>query len=198
METASSPKNKQINTPSPSSTAISTNATGSPLNMTPTISSFIVTTDDIVSFISDNIVNKIIQNQRRYPNLKRKANDILYSENVPAMSIYHFFKRIIKYSRIEDSTLVAIIIYIKRFLHKQRYIINYNNIFNCILGLTVLAIKYNENVMFHNDYYAQIGGIDVKELNEIEYYLFEKIGFKLHILNDEYNEVIKKVFSEKQ
>ena len=53
-------------------------------------------------------------------------------------------------------------------------------------------------MMFRNDYYAQIGGIDVKELNKIEYYLFEKIDFKLHVLESEYNEVIKKIFNEKQ
>lgn len=198
METMFLPKNVQMNTSSSSSTTYSSNETDSPLNITQINSDSNVTTKDIVSFISDNIVNKIIQNQRRFPNLKRNINDILYSENIPRISIYQFFKRIIKYSRIEDSTLVAIVIYIKRFLRKQKYLINYNNIFNCILGLTVLAIKYNENMMFRNDYYAQIGGIDVKELNKIEYYLFEKIDFKLHVLESEYNEVIKKIFNEKQ
>lgn len=195
---AISPNTKQIDSSSSSSTYCSTTEALSPISTSKPSSSISVSNKDIIDFISDNIVNKINKNLKKFPNASRNPKDILYSENVPKISISNFFKRIVKYTRIEDSTLIAIVIYLKRFLKKSKLMICHNNIYNCILGLTVLAIKYNENVMFKNDYYAQIGGLDVKDLDQYEYYLFRKLDYKLHIIDSEYYDVVQKIFKEKQ
>ena len=193
-----SPKTKQLNSSPSFSTYSSITGTLSPMSMSQASSSVSVTNEDIIDFISENIINKINKNLKNFPNISRNPEDTLFSESVPNISISNFFKRILKYTTIEDSTLIAIVIYLKRFLKKSQLIICYNNIYNCILGLTVLAIKYNENVMFKNDYYAQIAGLDVKELTQYEYYLFRKLNYKLHILDSEYYDVVRKIFNEKQ
>lgn len=156
-----------------------------------------VTTEDIISFISFNIKNKIIQNKKLFNNIPVDKTDLLYSEKIPLLSIKNYFIRIIKYSKIKNDTLISILIYLKRFIIKQKYIINLNNIYKLILGCTVLAIKYNESSIYKNKYYAEIGGLNVKELNVIEIYIFRKLDFNLYFLEYDYKNVIQKIKNEK-
>ena len=50
----------------------------------------------------------------------------------------------------------------------------------------VLAIKYNEDDYYSNKYYAKVGGIALKELNELEYNLLILLEFNAFIDDDTY------------
>jgi hypothetical protein len=53
------------------------------------------------------------------------------------------------------------------------------------LATVVLAIKYNEDDYYANDYYAKVGGISLQEMNQLE---FECLRMLDHILfvNEEF------------
>jgi hypothetical protein len=55
------------------------------------------------------------------------------------------------------------------------------------LGVLVLAIKYNEDDYYLNDFYAKVGGITVTELNKIESQAFCLLKYKLFIDTKFYN-----------
>ena len=63
-------------------------------------------------------------------------------------------------------------------------ILNPHNIHRLILGCLILAIKYNEDFYYNNEYYAKVGGVTLDELNILEYKSFQLIEFNLFISDD--------------
>ena len=59
------------------------------------------------------------------------------------------------------------------------------------MGCLILAIKYNEDIYFNNEYYAKIGGIPLEEFNNLEYTSFEFIEQNLFISDDIYNKYLE-------
>ena len=51
----------------------------------------------------------------------------------------------------------------------------------------VLAIKYNEDDYYSNKYYAKVGGINLEEINTLEYNLLILLNFEVFIDDETYN-----------
>ena len=105
-------------------------------------------------------------------------------QNPSKVTLQYFFGRIRRYSQIEKSTLIIILIYIDRVCITSGIILNPHNIHRLILGCLILAIKYNEDVYYNNEYYAKIGGVPLDEINTLEYKSFELIDQNLFISDD--------------
>ena len=105
-------------------------------------------------------------------------------QNPSKVTLQYFFGRIRRYSQIEKSTLIIILIYIDRVCITSGIILNPHNIHRLILGCLILAIKYNEDVYYNNEYYAKIGGVPLDEINKLEYKSFELIEQNLFISDD--------------
>jgi hypothetical protein len=50
----------------------------------------------------------------------------------------------------------------------------------------LLAIKYNEDDYYSNQYYARVGGVSLTELNELEYNLLILLEFDIFVDDDIY------------
>jgi hypothetical protein len=108
-------------------------------------------------------------------------------KKVPSISVQDYLYRLTKYSKICESTLVMILIYIDRMCHKYNFKITYYNIYKLMLAAMVLAIKYNEDEFYDNKYYAEIAGITPSELINIEYMFFCICNFNLYVDDDTFN-----------
>ena len=157
----------------------------------------LLTMEDIISFISDYLVNILIKNKDKTKSQIDNKDDPLYSNKIPIIKIEDYFLRLVKYSKMEISTLVLAFIYIKRFIYKEKFIIGFNNIFRLIISCSLLAIKFNEKRTFKNTYYAKIGGLDVKDLNNLEYNIFCRLNFHLRVLDSEFYEIISLIYKDK-
>ena len=156
----------------------------------------LLTIEQVISFISNYIIDILIKNRDK---TKLKIDDIkdpLYSNKVPIIKIEDYLIRLVKYSKMEISTLVLTFIYIKRFIDKENYIIAFNNIFRLIISCSILAIKFNENRTFKNSFYAKIGGLEVEDLNNLEYNVFSRLNFNLRVLDSEFYEIISEIYKE--
>ena len=111
-------------------------------------------------------------------------DDPFSRQNPSKVTLQYFFGRIKRYSQIEKSTLIIILIYIDRVCITSGIILNPHNIHRIILGCLILAIKYNEDVYYNNEYYAKIGGVPLDEINTLEYKSFELIEQNLFISDD--------------
>ena len=105
-------------------------------------------------------------------------------KKIPSISIKDFLFRLTKYSKICESTLVMILIYIDRMCHKYNFKITYYNIYKLILAAMVVAIKYNEDEFYTLDFYGKLGGISKVEMNILEYEFACMINFKLFITEE--------------
>ena len=100
--------------------------------------------------------------------LKNKTQGAIFTCTIiPNISIYDYLKRIVKYTNVEQSTLIIALIYIDRIC-QNNYFINEHNIHKLLFTSILIAIKYNEDDFYKNEYYAQIAGVGVKELFRME------------------------------
>ena len=123
--------------------------------------------------------------------LKNKTQGAIFTCTIiPNISIYDYLKRIVKYTNVEQSTLIISLIYIDRIC-QNNYFINEHNIHKLLFTSILIAIKYNEDDFYKNEYYAQIAGVGVKELFRMEEEFLALISFTLYI-NEKVFELYKK------
>lgn len=134
----------------------------------------------ITSAIDSNLTDLISENLR---NIKSRyiKRDIFYVTNLPRISIVDYLNRILKYSEISISSLILAVIYIDKMCEQQRYVLSQHNIHRLILSSCVISTKFNEDKTFNNSYFAKIGGVSGKEMNQLEYEFYVLLDFKLMV-----------------
>ena len=121
------------------------------------------------------------------------------SKKIPSVSIKIYLERLAKYSKIENNTLLLILIYIDRVCEINKIRLNYFNIHKMILGGMLVAIKYNEDDYFSNSFYAKVGGVTKNEIDTLEYEFLCLIDFSLYVSEDlflKYYDYIRSVNDE--
>ena len=124
-------------------------------------------------------------------NVEYNPDDPFSTKSPSKVTLQYFFGRIKKYTKIEKSTLIIILIYADRMCTTSGIILNPHNIHRIILGCLLLAIKYNEDLYFTNEQYAKVGGVSVQELNDLELYSIQLLNFNLFISEDIYEKYIQ-------
>ena len=159
----------------------------------------------VITTISELLNNMCKENSSLEINDKNAASNkkIKYFmlKKIPSISIKDFLFRLTKYSKICESTLVIILIYIDRMCHKYNFKITYYNIYKLMLAAMVVAIKYNEDEFYTLDFYGKLGGISKFEMNILEYEFACMINFKLYITEElfyKYYELLVNTSSEKE
>ena len=135
-------------------------------------------THNLREIIKENIHN----NQMKYV----IKTDLFYLNKLPPISIEDYIKRIFNYTKMNLSSLILSIIYIDRFCELNGYILSLNNIHRILLAACLLSIKFNEDININTKYYANIAGVSVADLNNLEHYFYIKLNFSLYIDYDFY------------
>jgi hypothetical protein len=138
----------------------------------------------IISSIAINLEEIINDNYMNYRNLIIEQ-DNFFTNFLPCISIENYLKRLFYYTKIDISTLILAIIYIDNFCEKNGYILTLNNIYRIIMTSCLLSIKFNEDIIFGNSFYAKVGNFSVELLNTLEYEFYVKLNFQL-LVNDDY------------
>ena len=153
----------------------------------------IITTEDIINYISSNLLSIIQNNKKMKKKPSKDPNEPLYSKMIPVLSLKKFLIRIVKYTEAENNTLIVAYLYIIKLIKIENFILSLNNIYRLLLGSVVLAKKFLEDINFNNLYYCEIGGMPVQELNNIEFSLFIRINFDVNPKLEEVNDIYKNI-----
>ena len=141
------------------------------------------------NYINTNLVNKICillkalinSNKLRPPSKKEIFHNISFElKRIPLISLYDYFCRIIKYTKIKEDTLIYALIYIDR-INKNKLNITSYNIHKLSFIAIVLAAKYKEDNCLSKKIYSKIGGITVKEFEKKEIDFCSYINYRLYI-----------------
>ena len=100
-----------------------------------------------------------------------------------SISLLGYLRRIIKYVKMEFSTLIISMIYIDRIC-KEKVFLNEYNIHRIMLIAIYIAYKYNEDCIYDNKYLALVSGISKSEMILLEQEFLELIDFKLYVSED--------------
>ena len=110
----------------------------------------------------------------------------------PGISLFDFLQRIIKYVKIEFSTLIIAMIYIDRIC-KEKVLLNEFNIHRIMLISIYMAYMYNEDCVFDNKFLALVSGLSKTEMVTLEEDFLDLIEFNLFVSEDTF-EKYKKYF----
>ena len=109
----------------------------------------------------------------------------------PDITIYDYLHRVQQYARCSNSCYILSLIYIDRLLLKDpEFVLNRKNIYRVIITSLLLAIKYSEDFYYQNSFYSSIGGISVRELNQLETAMLFRLRFDLNVSEETYTHYI--------
>jgi hypothetical protein len=110
----------------------------------------------------------------------------------PGISLLDYLRRILKYVKIEYTTLIIAMIYIDRIC-KEKVFLNEFNIHRIMLISIYMAYTYNEDRIYDNKYLALVSGLNKSEMLLLEEDFLDLIEFKLFV-SEEIFEQYKKYF----
>ena len=142
----------------------------------------------------NNVIIKIIlslnKNNTNYDN----KLTLFHSIKEPTISIFNYWNIILQKFRSSPECPVIVLIYMDRLIKKNyNMIINNLTIHRLILILTIIAIKYNDDMYMSNLYYATNGCVTLKELNRLEINILKLLNWKLYIGKKLYKKYLKKI-----
>ena len=124
---------------------------------------------------------------RPIKNFKKKfLKDSFTGKRFPNITIYDYINRIISYTEIEENTLICSLIYIDQ-IDKKKQVTKFN-VHRIFFSAVLSSIKYNEDEFFKNDYYSQVAGVTLNELNKMEYDFLVLLDFNLYIEPNIFND----------
>lgn len=147
--------------------------------------------DKIIEFTSFvNIVNKI----------KSKASfkiGLFYGKTVPSITVSNYCERLRKYFNCSNSVYPIALIYMDRYSNVSNIEINQLTIHRLLLTSMVIAVKYCDDNIFSNEFYSNVGGIELKELNSLENNMVNSMQWDLKITTDDFVKFFYKMATSK-
>ena len=150
--------------------------------------------------ITDLFSNICDENTKEFKNENNKLEKPFLIRN-PSISIKDYLERLYKYTKMNSSTIILILIYIDRLCNINKFKLTYYNIHKLILSSMVVAIKYNEDEYYPMRIYAKLGGISKAEMCFLEFYFVSLVKFNLFVtkeLFDKYNDYISSADEEEE
>ena len=135
---------------------------------------------DILEIISD-LFNNICEENKDKKNNENPLIKPFINKTIPSITIKDYLFRLIKYSQINTSTIIMILIYIDKICNSNHFLLTYYNIHKLILASLVMAIKYNEDQYYSMEFYSKLGGVTVEKLKIMESTFLLLIQYNLFI-----------------
>ena len=155
----------------------------------------------IIKKISDLLSDICYDNTKSLKSEKNLNIKPFLMRNIPPISIKDYLERLCKYSKINTSTIILILIYIDRICNIQKFKLTYYNVHKLILASMIIAIKYNEDEYYSNKFYSKLGGVSISEIVFLEYNFLSLIHYNLFVNNalfKKYNDYISSADSDEE
>mmetsp|Transcript_4144 Transcript_4144/g.4805 ORF Transcript_4144/g.4805 Transcript_4144/m.4805 type:complete len:241 (-) Transcript_4144:147-869(-) len=148
----------------------------------------------IIDSITDSIMQKIVE--------EKNFDDAFDRNKLPSMSLNNYLFRLVKYldrwykeeasvKSVGMRSLFLALIYID---HVQKMIpdfrLNEYNVHRLFLISMLIGAKFTEDKPISNKYWAQVGGIDMQQVNSLESAFCSISEFNLYVCDEELHEVI--------
>jgi hypothetical protein len=103
---------------------------------------------------------------------------------IPQIEMRDYVERLLQYGKISHSTLIIALIYLDRLLVKETLEMTDWTIHRILLAASVLAAKYHADDYYNNYHMAAVGGVKLRELNDMEMSLISSLNFSLWVSPD--------------
>ncbi|KAN0042256.1 hypothetical protein ACTFIV_004815 [Dictyostelium citrinum] len=90
------------------------------------------------------------------------------NKKLPAITIKDYLCRLMKYSPCSKECFISSLVYIDRLLLECGLSINSYNIHRILITTLLISTKYLDDIFYNNEFYSQVGGVGLKEMNTLE------------------------------
>lgn len=147
----------------------------------------------LISIYLLNIISKNKLRSNYQDLLKKQKKNIFNVKNVPKLSIGDFIYRITFYTKVSYETLISSLILMEKYCIKNQIIITIYNIHRLLFSSILINIKFMEDKVFSNHFYSKICGVNLKDLNKMEYEFICGIQFEIYIEKEYFYEFQKSI-----
>ncbi|ORX97487.1 cyclin-domain-containing protein [Basidiobolus meristosporus CBS 931.73] len=128
---------------------------------------YLADTAHLTHLIAD-MLNRLISHNDNIP-LTSDSLTRFHSRSPPGISIYDYLRRVVKYTSVEKTCLLMLLVYIDRVseLH-QNFVISSLTVHRFLITAITVASKATCDSYCTNHHYAKVGGISVQEINALE------------------------------
>ena len=102
-------------------------------------------------------------------------------KKIPNISIKDYLGRIQHYLDIHYSTNIIALIYMERFCELNKLKLGLENFHRLYFVSLIIAIKFNEDECYGNNYYSKVGGIQVSAFNSLETLFLKNLNYSLYV-----------------
>ncbi|KAI9340737.1 cyclin-domain-containing protein [Pilaira anomala] len=135
-------------------------------------------TQDLIKIVSDLLDSMLLTNNQ----IPTTQITYFHSRAVPNITVLSYLTRIHKFAPFTNEALLSILIYFDSITKLENgFTINSYNIHRLLITSLVVASKFTSDVFYANSRYAKVGGIPLRELNQLELEFLFLINFQLHI-----------------
>ncbi|KYQ96827.1 Non-receptor tyrosine kinase spore lysis A [Tieghemostelium lacteum] len=124
-------------------------------------------------------INTLLSINDQYPN--NFSQFLPEHMKLPMITIEGYIGRIIKYSPCSKECFITILMYIDRLIQNRHFIVNSYNIHRILITCVLVAAKYLDDIFYNNQFYSQVGGVSVKEINIMELDLLKLLSYDVSI-----------------
>jgi len=122
-----------------------------------------------------------------------ELNDAFSLYPTPALDIKSYLWRIAHFTGCSEESLVLCLIYLDKLSEgNSRIIVTSHNVHRLLLTSALVAVKFNDDKHYNNVAYSQLGGVSLKELNNLEKMFLHEIKFELFVKSKTFRKYIRK------
>lgn len=121
---------------------------------------------------------------------------IFNSQEVPAISLSNYLRRVHKYTNYSPQCLMIAVIYIDRYnMAKDDFSLNWHNVHRILLTSIMMAVKFHDDIYFDNRAFEKGGGINIKQLLTFELEIWKVLNFNAFVKAEEYEALVDKLYA---
>lgn len=117
--------------------------------------------------------------------------DYFCAEAEPPISYQKYIQRLLQYFRCSPECFVLLVVYLRRAVYDKSIFVNIKNVHRlCLVGL-LLAVKQREDIYYSMKYYSSVGGVQVRDLMDMELKFFaDVLQYRGHVEEEEYRAAV--------
>ncbi|KAF8379225.1 hypothetical protein HHK36_028656 [Tetracentron sinense] len=141
----------------------------------------------VISVLASLLERTIVRNERiarkcTWALSKNTRTCVFDCYQMPDLTIQSFLERIFRYTRAGPPVYVVAYVYIDRLCQiNPSFRITSDNVHMLLITTIMVASKFVEDMNYRNSYFAKVGGLTTKEMNNLELEFLFLMGFKLHV-----------------
>lgn len=114
-------------------------------------------------------------------------------QSIPSITLLDYFQRLAKHSHVSAETVLLSVVQIAKFSALPDVHVTQLTLHRLLLTSLVVAAKFWDDRYLFNKRYAYLGGVETKDLNQMEIVFLALLSFDLYVSPYQYDEILMAV-----